>query len=242
MSEVHGQRLFMAPHLDDCAVSFGGTLLAEKHQPVKTTAVTVFSRSNYTKDGLGDADAVTPIRQGEERKAMGSVGADTRFLDCLEAPLRGYTISDPLDYPRLVNLEFDVGLIAELVNLIEPLLEDAEEILLPLAVGDDAHVDHRVVRQASEQALHGRTGIRVGLYEDVPYIRAEMRDRLTSLDGLQLEETLIDLEAKMALLKCYESQPFNDWEPMIRDVAGDPPVERRWILNEVSLLPELDSI
>ena len=112
------KRLFIAPHLDDCAISFGGTLLAERERSALTEVVSVFSRSNYTKAGLGDAETVTPLRQAEERCAMGGVGVKTLFLDALECPLRGYTIDNSLDYPRFVRPELDEGLVEKLANPI----------------------------------------------------------------------------------------------------------------------------
>ena len=83
------KRLFLAPHLDDGAISFGGTLLAErvKHPiEIRTVVATVFSHSNYTKEGLGDEAAVTPIRQSEERAIMKSLGVDTLFMGFSRMP------------------------------------------------------------------------------------------------------------------------------------------------------------
>ena len=52
-------------------------------------------------------------------------------------------------------------------------------------------------------------------------------------------ETPIDLQAKMALIRKYESQPIAALEQMIRDAAGDSPVERRWIVEDMSVLAVL---
>lgn len=236
------RRLFIAPHLDDCAISFGGTILAEGKNAAHMVAVTVFSCSNYTKAGLGDAETVTPLRQAEERRAMTAIGVKTIFLDYLECPLRGYTISDPLDYPRFVLQELDKGLDCKLANRLAPLLAGFDEIMIPLAIGDFAHVDHRLVRSAAVRVLKRHPEIQVRLYEDIPYIHVDIRQRLAACNWLRLVETPIDLDLKVRLTRQYESQPIQAWEPLIRDVAGCPPVERAWIVEDASLLPSLDSI
>src|SRR5271157_4591527 len=131
------RRLFVAPHLDDAAISFGGTLLADRADGnVRTVVAVVFSRSNYTKEGLSDAGTVTPIRQAEEKAVMSFLGAGTLFMDFPECPLRGYTISDPLDYPRRIRPELDAGLVEELAGRFDGLFKDFDEVLVPLAVGE----------------------------------------------------------------------------------------------------------
>lgn len=240
------QRLFLAPHLDDGALSFGGSLMAA--QRVKpggphTVVATVFSRANYTKAGLGDPATVTFIRQNEERTVMGSIGVETLFLGFADCPLRGYTIRDPLDYPKHIKPELDQGLIPRLSARLGELFAAYDEVLAPLATGKSAHVDHRIVHQAAVAAWHACRGIRLILYEDVPYIEQDSRDTLSALDGLRAVTVPIDIEAKIELIQGYASQPIAEWEELIRRAAGDPPVERTWI---VSVPPEkrllIDSI
>lgn len=242
MEKIVSNRLFIAPHCDDCAISFGGTILAEGKSAVRMVAVNIFSRSSYTKAGLGDAATVTPLRQAEERRVMNAVGVETMFLDCPECPLRGYTISDPLDYPRFVLPELDEGLECELANRLTPVFAGFDEIIIPLAIGDFAHVDHRLARRAAGLVLGKNPEIRVRLYEDIPYIHLDLRHGLASCDWLRLVETPIDLDSKIRLIRKYESQPIQAWEPLIRAAAGRPPVERAWIVEDVSLLPLLESI
>ena len=225
------RRLFVAPHLDDGAISVGGTLLATGRRATKefrTVVATVFSRSNYTKEGLGDSAKVTPIRQAEEKKVMGAIGVDTIFLDFLECPLRGYTISDPLDYPKLIAPELDSGLVGKVAECLDNLFQDFDEVIIPLGVGGLAHVDHRIVRQAATIAREKNPNAICRAYEDVPYVSRADRDRVGSLDGFLAEETAIDLEAKLTLIRGYESQPINAWEYSIRQAAGQPSVERMW--------------
>ena len=228
------RRLFLAPHLDDGALSFGGSLMAaQRAQPggPHTVVATVFSRANYTKAGLGDPAAVTPVRQNEERTVMGSIGVETLFLGFADCPLRGYTISDPLDYPKHIKPELDHGLIPRLTDKFGELFAAYDEVLAPLAIGENAHVDHRIVRQAAIAAWHACRRIRLILYEDVPYIGQDGRDVLSAFDGLRAVTVPIDIEAKIELIQGYASQPIAVWADLIRRAAGDPPVERTWIVS-----------
>ena len=236
------KRLFISPHLDDGAVSFGGTLLAERQKPsaeIRTLVATVFSRSNYTRTGLGDEAEVTPIRQAEEKSVMGSLGVDTLFLGFLECPLRGYTISDPLDYPKQLRPELDAGIVEKLAARFEEIFNSSDKVLIPLAIGEVAHVDHRIVRLAASLAWRSNPRLLLRLYEDAPYIEKEKRDRVSALKGFRLEEHPIDLEAKLNLIRGYKSQPMESWEDLIRQTAGQPPVERTWIVNKPTLLQHL---
>lgn len=236
------QRLFIAPHLDDTAISFGGSLLAEtekRPREIRTLAATVFSRSNFTKEGLGNEAAVTPIRKAEEKAVMGSVEVDTLFLDFPECPLRGYAISHTLDYPRWIDPELDRDTVERLALCFKDLFKNSDEVLAPLAFGDWAHVDHRIVRQATSLAWKENPQIPLRLYEDVPYIGQEIRDRFSALEGVRLEESSIDLEAKLGLIKGYRSQPIESWEELIRRAAGHPPRERTWAIGKPSALENL---
>ena len=237
------KRIFVAPHLDDGAISAGGTFLAERAQDadaVHTVVATVFSRSSYTRDGFGDALAVTATRQAEERAAMAAAGVDTLFLDFPECSLRGYTISHPLDYPKQIRSELDAGLEDEIAARFRELFQASDEVLVPLAAGDRRHVDHRLVRHAAVSVWETDRSTPIRFYEDIPYLDGETRASMGRLDGVVLEETPIDLEAKVHLTKGYTSQPIEAWEELIRSAAGQPPVERVWTLRDAGVLRQVD--
>lgn len=236
------KQLFVAPHLDDGAISFGGTLLAgqTKHPgEMRVVVATVFSRSNYTREGLGDAAVATPIRQAEEMAAMSSIGVATLFLGFPECPLRGYTISSPLDYPKEIKPELDKGLTESIAARLNDLFQDFDEVLIPLAIGSRCHVDHRIVREAAALSWTKQSHLRFRLYEDVPYIDEADRTRVSSLDGMIAKKTSIDLEAKLRLIRGYESQPIESWEDPIRRAAGQPPAEQTWEIKEPYVLEHL---
>ena len=242
MSKYQQKRLFVAPHLDDCAISFAGTLLAESKNlcvKTKTYVVTVFSRSNFTKEGLKAADEITAVRQAEEKTVMSSFGLEPLFLGFLESPLRGYIISDPLDYPKQLKPELDTGIVEKIAKCLRELFEDFDEILIPLSYGEKAHIDHTIVRTASLLAHKHNADVHVSVYEDVPYITEAERSWFSSLDGIVLKQTAIDLEAKINLIQNYKSQPVDSWEEFIRAAAENPPVERRWTVQSASALESL---
>ena len=228
------KRLLVAPHLDDGAISFGGTLLAERAAggAVRTTVATVMTRSVFTKAGIGDLEEVSATRRREERAAMGAMGVDVIFLGFGECLPRGYTIRDVLDYPRQIDPQLDTHTVADIAAQLGPVFRAHDEVLIPLAVGEQAHVDHRIVRLAAAAAARDMPALPLGLYEDVPYIDGAMRTRVSALGALTLQEQRIDLDAKFALCRCYSSQPVEAWLPAIRDAAGDAPIERRWVVND----------
>jgi len=123
------------------------------------------------------------------------------------------------------------------------LLDGFDEVLAPLAVGEPAHVDHRLVRQAAAAAWRPRRPRRrpaLRLYEDAPYIGRDVRDAVSATAGLRLAESAIDLEAKLTLVRGYASQPIESWEPLIRRTAGDPPAERTWSVDKPEALDDLE--
>ncbi|MFC1461529.1 PIG-L family deacetylase [Verrucomicrobiota bacterium] len=237
------KRLFVSPHLDDSGISFGGTLLtclSKRKADAPPLMVTTFARSRYTRDGFGDAIAVTAQRQAEEKAVMGSVGADTLFINLPECSLRGYTISNPLDYPMEIDPELDPDIVDVMSQQFDLLFARFDEILVPLAIDQQAHVDHRIVREAASAAWSRNPNLIFRLYEDVPYIGQVSRDRVSAINGMQFREIRIDLKAKLKLIRGYKSQPVESWEDLISEAAGQPPVERTWLVEKPSVLNDLE--
>ena len=115
-----------------------------------------------------------------------------------------------------------------------------DEVLAPLAIGEQAHVDHRIVRGAAAAAWKRHPRLLLRLYEDVPYIGQVDRDRASGPAGLALTECPIDLPAKLRLIQGYASQPIESWEELIRRAAGHPSVERTWIVSGPDALGRLE--
>gem|GEM_PF-2791077 len=236
------QRVYIGPHLDDVVISCGGTLHARccsSDHSEPPLVVTVFSRSNYTREGLGNEREVTPLRQQEERTVLAELGIEPVFLDLPECPLRGYTIQDPLDYPKTLKPELDAKTVEQVAERLAPLLRNCAAVYLPLGLGTAAHVDHRLCRAAALRAQQRFPRIAVWFYEDVPYIVGPVREALKRLPNVEQQQTGIDLDAKLELIRGYRSQPIDAWENMIREQAGQPPVERTWRVQDSRVLTSL---
>ena len=68
-----GATVIISPHLDDAVFSLGGAMLTGRLG--KITVVSMFTRSSYCIDGLGDIERVTEMRAAEDREALALVGA-----------------------------------------------------------------------------------------------------------------------------------------------------------------------
>ena len=154
---------------------------------------------------------------------MAKVGARTRLLGLEDAVDRCGEDGERL-YPRLPSLfgpvnPADAPLCGQLVDIIEPLLEE-RVLLCPMAVG--AHVDHQLCSHVGRRLA--KAGRSVLFYEDAPYVypdpgplvhgdtvlraAARLRARVAGL-----EDIAIDSRAKSALVACYATQ--------IADLFGD---------------------
>ena len=171
---------------------------------------------------------------------MRLAGADTTFLGFPEAPLRGHTIGNPLDYPRQIRHEFDAELVEKIAASLTPHFSDADEVLAPLATGGREHVDHLLVRKAATLAWKNNPHVLLRLYEDATYIDAEILNLISNMSGFLLQESPIDIEAKIRLLYGYRSQPIDRWERNFREAAGNPPVERTWMVSTPECLECLE--
>ena len=214
--------LVLSPHLDDAALSLGGTIgrLCASGETVRI--LTVFTgdepRPAPTPLGAGmlrgwgfpPGEAMAGRRQ-EDREACRVLGAgDPLHLPHLEAIHRCDPHTGVPLYPSVPVLFGEPAAVErELVVAIAGLLREgiaAQRVVAPLAVG--GHVDHRILRAAAEAAF----GEELSYYEDYPYARAggeAVEPALGSLAGWR--HTLVplaeaDLERKIAAIAAYRSQ------------------------------------
>ena len=223
--------LIIEPHMDDAAISVGGTIWARRGECEFTAASVVgpspFSRYFYQHADFFDVARVTAIRTAESEVVMRMLGgrhvdlgqpdSPLRYNDATwslswygrnREPLRGFMHHAPTEP------EAD-GWAATLEGLLAT--TDAEEVWLPLGVGD--HADHERTRDASLRALaalpaagHERT---IRLYQDVPYSlrfpahTAQIVRALTEAGGaleMQAEDIGTALDGKCRLCACFASQ------------------------------------
>lgn len=215
--------LILSPHYDDAPLSLGAALLAGVFGENPEVAI-VFSRSKYTKDlpGTGDVEIVSATRAAEERQAAEKMGYRVSFLGFGETYARkGY-----IKWQHIYDLrrEQDDEIWPGVLSTLERLAEHEDLILAPLGCGD--HIDHRIVREALIHCVRRKPDLRVGFYEDLPYCEelsdSAIMEKVSALGALNLRPmiTSVGIEAKMAVLGCYQSQ----FDPEDLD-----PVRRYWL-------------
>jgi LmbE family N-acetylglucosaminyl deacetylase len=222
--------LVVEPHMDDAALSVGGSLL-NRSGSCHATVLSVVKYSNYTsyirlrRDYL-DEPTITSLRLQESGLATRLLGADFRSLDWVDGPNRflpsvHWSSSKLPEISRGVEAFIHGPVYPEHVHRLSVELADTiadigpDELWIPLALGD--HIDHRLVHEASLNLLGWlRTALpnlKVCFYEDIPYATpANVQERLRALQarGLQLtrETEAVDnvFDQKLLALGVYASQ------------------------------------
>ncbi|MCS6887228.1 MAG: PIG-L family deacetylase [Chloroflexus sp.] len=219
LSELHCsyQHIILSPHLDDAALSCGGSIAAAVAAGEPVLVVTIctaappidaefspLAQHFHAEWGLPPT-AVMQTRLAEERVALAILGADGLWVGALDAIYRLpqvyhsretlFGMPDPSD-PLAATLR-------ELCNHLRSRFPHAT-IYAPLGVGN--HVDHQLACHAAAQ-MPGP----VMWYEDLPYaVRAgELERRLAQLDWpLRPLVRAIDerMTARLAAIAAYASQ------------------------------------
>lgn len=208
--------LFVSPHLDDVALSCGGTVTLEARAG-GALIVTVFAGrppealnpfAEFQHQRWGHLDDAVGQRRQEDSAAMSILGADFRWLDYPDAIYRGNLyLSDDELFGAVKNEDDPVAdSIAEMLSQIARATRP-ERIYLPLAVG--GHVDHQIC-----SAIGGRLAASVGtilFYEDFPYAATPgaVEERVAA-SGYVLLPTIVPIgdaiDVRLAAITCYPSQ------------------------------------
>ena len=213
--------LVLSPHLDDAALSVGGTLARLAAGGETVCVVTAFA-------GDEPQPAPSPLgagmvrgwgfppgramagRRAEDAEACRALGlAAPHHLGHREAIHRCDGVGRPL-YPTLAALfgepaEADGALLDGLVAELRG-LPPAAHVLAPLGVG--GHVDHRLLRAAAERAF----GAGLLYFEEYPYSRdgaAAVEPALGTLGGWRHQLVALapaDVGRKAAAIAAYRSQ------------------------------------
>lgn len=223
------QHVYIAPHLDDAALSCGGQIAQHvaagdrvvvvtlcAGTPPAEAALSPFAQYLHSAWALGD-DPIAQRRQ-EDATALAILGCDGVHLGCLDAPYRmpQYGSGDGWRGP----VAPDDPLVSAAAAILARLHTQQPQArwYVPLGVGN--HVDHQVVCAAGLD-LHTR-GAHVQWYEDAPYAAKSptaIGERRHAL-AVPFAPSIIDIAARMRrklqAIYAYRSQLqelFGDHDP-----------------------------
>ena len=195
--------VYISPHLDDAALSCGGTISRQRRERQRVLVVSVcagapdggdlspYAKSLHSRWAEREVSAgrMLETRRAEDMEAMARLDADWLHLDVPDAPYRRdpetgawlYEGDDAIFGPVAPG---DDAWAARIARQIATALGDAMSardgaptgimtIYAPLGVG--GHVDHQLVRRATELWADRRAGgeARLLYYEDFPYAADE---------------------------------------------------------------------
>jgi LmbE family N-acetylglucosaminyl deacetylase len=205
------RHIYLQPHFDDAALSCGGTIGLQVGTGQKVLNITVFggvpadgqqigafAQQVQQRMGLGlnGAEAVRQ-RRAEDAAAARTLGADTYWLDYLEALYRGsppiYDSEEALfGSVNASDLPLDEELAALLLNIHERAPHAA--IYAPLGIGH--HVDHQLICSAADRLAQRKLNVK--FYEDFPYVTrpGALETRQREL-GITMEPELVEISGLM---------------------------------------------
>jgi LmbE family N-acetylglucosaminyl deacetylase len=243
--------LVIEPHMDDGALSLGGTMWSRRAQ-CEFTIVTLAGRCNFTSyyyldRDYFDVDEVSALRRAESELLARAVGGRHVVLDLPEAPLRYRPGHWSLDWFRRHRVSVSAFIShtsgpAELGAWTEGIRQalcgmPSDEVWAPIGVAP--HTDHELTRNAfltalmEDPALLRRRAIR--LYQEVPYAARFPRFTAAIVEELTRSGAKLELERvpvteafpdKLRLISFFGSQ-FKlealrpDIEASARAAAGD---------------------
>ncbi|HEX8034686.1 MAG TPA: PIG-L family deacetylase [Ktedonobacterales bacterium] len=235
------RHVYLQPHFDDAALSSGGSIALQRATGQRVLIVTVFGGipadgtrlSGYAQQiqqrtGLGlDAGDAVRQRRAEDARAAEVLGADTLWLDYLDAIYRGspaYYQSEESLFGTInaSDTHLDEELSSTLLNIYEraPLAA----FYAPLGIGH--HVDHQLSCSAADRLAQRKVNIK--FYEDFPYVaqQGSLDGRRSEL-GIPMEPEVVEISGTMRLkeeaISQYTSQVpqlFGSEERMRQMVNG----------------------
>ena len=242
--------VYLSPHLDDVALSCGGTVAARSARGERVLVVTIcageppagiplppFIEEAYRKVGVV-ASEVVRLRRREEQRAMDILGAELELLDELDAIYRL-----PERYHSAETIFGDVADADPLVPVAAAIIgRVAPETVLHAPLGIGGHVDHRILHRAAADSPR-----RVEFYEDFPYV-ANSKDALAlrlSEIAERLEPVLTDVSSTLSFrvraIQAYLSQVGllgGDLASKARAysarIGNGVPSERTWVRASVT--------
>ena len=218
---LDGRAIFVAPHLDDVALSCGGTVACHASRGQEPLIVTVAAGAPAGAEAQDMHVDYVGCRRREDAAAAAALGASTEWLPYLDAVYRGYG-AEIFGARRQES-----GLVDRIGRDLERRWSESGSVsvFLPLGIGN--HVDHQLCASLHERLR--RVGATVWHYEDTPYVlrwaAAERWINSMELAPLKvavkpyLEERLVtmglvpsvvevtrQMTGRLAAIECYQSQ------------------------------------
>jgi len=192
--------IYVSPHLDDAVFSCGGLISRQVRDGQDVMILTVMAGDPpggvlselaselHRSWGMG-ADA-TSRRREEDVRSCGVLGAKAFHLRWLDAIYRRW-VSGHVLYPSVEALfgalqQPDLAALEDVAADLRDAISLADNVYCPLGIG--RHVDHRLVRLATE-----RLRLPLNYFMDLPYA-ARSAEMPTDLENPQGERTTISLE------------------------------------------------
>jgi LmbE family N-acetylglucosaminyl deacetylase len=176
------RNIYLQPHFDDAVLSCGGTIALQRGTGTKSLVITAFgglpkdnvlspfATQTLTRWGLSlDPCAAVERRREEDTAALEVVGADTLWLNFVDAVFRGtppYYTSDESLFGSVHTGDLQID--QQLADLLAEIHERAPlaAIYAPLGIGH--HVDHQLCSSAADRLVQQRANVK--FYEDFPYV------------------------------------------------------------------------
>lgn len=233
---THYDAIYLAPHLDDAALSGGGhihqitavgknvlivTIMAG--DPPPNVVYSDFARELHERWQL--AAEATTMRRQEDATASQILGADFEHWSIPDCVYRMHPETGLPLYPTWADVVTAVHpaesqLIQTLATQFAQ-LPSADHVIGPLGVGN--HADHLVTRQAAEVCFSNK----LWYFEDYPYVQkngaltAVIPENSSSWHTHTIPLQPTDLSAKVNAVAAYTSQVstfFKDYQDLARQI------------------------
>jgi LmbE family N-acetylglucosaminyl deacetylase len=213
------RHVYLQPHFDDIALSSGGTAALQSATGQRTLIVTAFggipaagltlsplAQQNHQRMGLGlDAAEAVRRRREEDAAATAKLGADTLWLDYIDAMYRG----TPAFYQTEESLFGTVNAGDQLASIFLNISERAPLAAFYAPLGIGHHVDHQLCCSAADRLVQRKLNVK--FFEDFPYVaQPGAREARHRELGISMEPELVEMSGmmptKIEAILAYSSQ------------------------------------
>jgi LmbE family N-acetylglucosaminyl deacetylase len=221
ISDRTNQWVFLSPHLDDAVYSCGGLISFLSEKGINTEIWTVFSEQEQDASRLtsyaktlhkrwqaGDYPYIT--RKNEDEKACLLVGANKTYFGYPDCIYRKFPDTDAAvvmsDEDLFGPINFgEIGLVKTIAVDLQNRIVEPSIWVCPLGLG--GHLDHRIVRAATEM-----TGKPVLYYADLPYAIGATFDPVPGMIQMIVDIPQLNCETWKKGVIQYGSQLSSFWE------------------------------